>query len=310
MLKKNFLGHSEEQDLKKLYRRMVKALHPDLGGNKEEFIKFMEEFKFYKQNFFQSPIKKVEIVKNLPIKNNFIYRCEEFSLEELLGIKKKKVCIPIERKCYYCNGKGYDLNSTKICGRCQGTGLLRIEDKKETGQLSIKCFFCDGNGKVYNKKCIYCSGKGYIRDEIMVEVDIPLGVQEGDFLFLAKDLFNLPQDVYIEVFLSRNSSFKISGNDIKLELEINIWDLLLSDYIEISTLEGPEQIPTSILRENDFIILEKRGLFYYQDGSLKRGNLLIHFKIKMPKNIPMEVKEILQSAYNLYQSLVKEDKNG
>jgi hypothetical protein len=46
-----FYNCYNESDLKLKYKRLVKELHPDLGGTQESFIEMKEEFEFKKKKF-------------------------------------------------------------------------------------------------------------------------------------------------------------------------------------------------------------------------------------------------------------------
>ena len=45
---------NSNEDLKKQFRRLVKELHPDHGGNAEDFKAMMKEYEDNKNSWFQS----------------------------------------------------------------------------------------------------------------------------------------------------------------------------------------------------------------------------------------------------------------
>ncbi len=285
------------KEVKDFYRRMLKALHPDLGGDKEEFIKFLS---WFTEEYSNRINNKPEVVKTLPLQGNYFYRCEEFTLEEILTLKKKTLILPIEKKCPDCGGTGYDRIKTQVCGNCLGRGLIETFNQRNNDKVYVQCPFCGGKGRVFRYPCSTCSGKGTIREELEVVIDLPFGLEEGDYLYLPKDRFNLPQDVFVEVVIKDHPNFKREGRNLICECALTVWDLLLSDYVEIPTLEGRERILTADLRTSQEVVLKSRGLYYYEGEVINRGDLIIKVKVVFPKEIPLELKECLKSSYEAY----------
>jgi molecular chaperone DnaJ len=288
------------KELKRFYRKMLKALHPDLGGDKEEFLKFLA---WYADQHAKDKSFEAEVVKRLPSQGNYVYRCEEFTLEEILTLKQKTLVLPIDKKCPDCEGTGYDRFKSQVCGNCLGAGLIETLSSRSEDKVYVPCPFCGGRGRVQRVHCSTCLGRGTIRDELREVIDLPLGLEEGDYLYLPKDRFNLPQDVYVEVVIKDHPNFKRNGKDLILEHSVSLWELLLSDFIEVPTLEGLERLATSDLRTSQGIVLKSRGLYYYERGDLKRGNLIVKLKVIYPIDLPLEVKECLSLAYETYKRL-------
>lgn len=296
----DFSSRQNDKELKRYYRKVLKALHPDLGGDKEEFLKFLA---WYTEQNTKDKIFKVEVVKRLPSQGNYVYRCEEFTLEEILTLKQKTLVIPVEKKCPDCDGTGYDRVKSQVCGNCFGTGFIETSSPRIGEKVYVPCPFCGGKGRVHRITCSTCLGRGTIRDELRVIIDLPLGLEEGDYLYLPKERFNLPQDVYVEVVIKEHPKFKRVGKDLIFEQTVSLWELLLSDFIEISTLEGTERVAASDLRTSQELVLKSRGLYYYERGELKRGNLIIKLKVIFPADLPFEVKDCLSLAYETYKRL-------
>ncbi len=297
---KDLSPSQNNKELKRFYRKMLKALHPDLGGDKEEFLKFLA---LYNDRYLKDANLKPELVKRLPSQGNYVYRCEEFTLEEILTLKQKTLLLPIEKKCQNCDGTGYDRVKSQVCGNCFGTGLIETSSPRTSDKVYVPCPFCGGKGRVHRITCSTCLGRGTIRDELRVVIELPLGLEEGDYLYLPKDRFDLPQDVYVEVVIKDHPKFKRVGKDLVYEHTVDIWELLLSDFIEVSTLEGKERLATSDLRTSQEVVLKSRGLYYYERGDLKRGDLIVKLKVIFPIDLPFEVKKCLSLAYETYKRL-------
>jgi DnaJ-class molecular chaperone len=107
----------------------------------------------------------------------------------------------------------------------------------------------------------------------------------------------------VEVVIKDHPNFKRIGKDLVLEHSVSVWELLLSDFIEVPTLEGRERLATSDLRISQEIVLKSRGLYYYERGDLKRGDLIVKLKVIFPLDLPLEVKKCLNLAYETYKRL-------
>jgi len=287
------------EDIKKFFRQQVKRLHPDLGGDKESFLEFL---KWYKGiiNFHLKKIDKaqVKIVKTPVLKGKYIFSSLELTVEEIALGGKRKIEIPGEEKiCVACEGTGYNLTGNTLdCGFCKGKGIISTIEQRKEKEVFLSCPYCRGKGKIYTEKCNVCRGKGKLREKKEVIIEIPLGLKEGDYIWISKDVSHLDYDLYLEIVLKKHPYFYIKENNLIYKCVIPFWEIILRDYVKVKTLEGEEEISSSLFREGKPIILKNRGPFL-ENG--KRGDLIVEYSIYFPDKIPEKVKSLIEEAIKI-----------
>lgn len=292
------------QDLKRFFRTKIKELHPDRGGDREEYLKFIEWYQKALNKINKKPL--IKVLKNSFPEGNFCYRIETFTVKEVsLGLIKKFKLPVRERVCPICKGiKKSPSGDKKICEKCNGKGFLNLVNNSETIQL--KCTFCEGRGYLFTEICPECMGKGKIKEEEVLEIKLPYGLREGDILFISGELFDSPWDFYIEVNLEPHAHFKLKGDNLIYEAEIKFYEVLLEDYILIETLEGWEKVPSEVFKRGEPVIFPRRGPYLSEDKLWERGDLIICPKITFPENINEKAKKLLKKIVKL----LEEEKNG
>lgn len=290
--------------LKSYFRTKVKELHPDRGGDKEAYLKFLEWYKNSLKDLKGGPF--IKVLKNGYPSGEGIYRVETFTIKEVaLGLTKKLELPLREEVCPECLGKGKNLSGKKsLCKFCNGEGFLFL--KKNGSAERAKCPFCKGKGYVYHEFCPRCLGKGVLKINEVIEIKLPYGLREGDILFISGKPFGLNYDFYLEVFIEPHPFFRFEGKDILCEPEVPFYEILLKDYIVIETLEGPEEIPTYPLRKGEPIIFPGRGPYLSEENFWERADLIIKPRIIFPERIPEEGKHLIEKLIEI----MKENEGG
>ncbi len=301
---------SSLQKLKHYYRKKVKLLHPDKGGNKEEFLEFINWYeKIYKSLKDSSQVKVVEIMDTCPSKGRYLFSVLEFTVEEIALGGFKKVKVPIEEKvCETCKGTGKNREGKKeTCGFCKGEKYVRIYDRRKEGETFLKCPYCRGLGFLFVEVCSVCLGKGKVKEEKEVFIEIPLGLREGKILFLSKDLVDSFYDLYFEVVIAPHPFFELKEDFIIYRCKIPFWEVILKKEITILTLEGEEKICSKYFLQEPPIILKGRGPFL-PNG--KRGDFYIDFRITVPSDIPKKSKDMIAKAVEYFIKTTEEEIDG
>ncbi|MGC9016910.1 MAG: DnaJ C-terminal domain-containing protein [Caldimicrobium sp.] len=284
-------------ELKRFFRLKIKELHPDRGGNKEEYLKFI---KWYQESLSKLSKKSlIKVLRNYFPTGNFCYRIETFTIKEVsLGLTKQFKLPLKEITCPTCKGMKKSLSGKKeICSKCLGKGFLSLSNNGES--IQIKCSFCEGKGYLYRDICPDCLGKGKIKKEELVEIKLPFGLREGNILFISKEFFDSPWDFYIEVNLESHPFFKLQGDNLICEARIHFYEILLKDAISIETLEGVEEVPSEIFKKGEPVIFPGRGPYLSENHLWRRGDLIIYPKIIFPEKINEKAKKVLKNFVNL-----------
>ncbi len=280
------------EEVKHYFREQVKKLHPDKGGNKEDFLNLLEWYQNYLKNY--KNISQIKIVKNPPLKGNYFFSILDLSVEEVaLGGKKKIQIFGEEKICPKCYGTGKDQNGkVQLCPFCKGKGI--IDD--------LICPYCKGEGHLYIENCKECKGKGKIKTLKEIVIDIPLGLKNRDILFIPKEAVNTDYDLYLEINILSHPYFVLDGPNLIYKCNIPFWEVILKKEISIKTLEGEEYIPSELFTQGTPIVLKERGPFLENN---KRGDLIIDFNLYVPKDIPLEAMKLISKAVKIIEKYQK-----
>ena len=113
---------------------------------------------------------------------------------------------------------GAQPGSVRDCPTCKGTGEIRRIQRSgnQSGMNIAQCPECGGSGRIIGKPCETCHGKGSIRKTRRIEVSIPAGVEDGQFLRIAGEGepgedHGPPGDLYAVVHIKKHAGVRQTG---------------------------------------------------------------------------------------------------
>ncbi|OAG28320.1 hypothetical protein TH606_02340 [Thermodesulfatator autotrophicus] len=290
---------AKPKEIKEAFRRKVRHLHPDAGGEEKLFLELKRSYDFLLEKY--SPLR-LEIVKERPVKGNYVFSFLDVTAEELALGEKVTVAIPGPMiECKACQGTGKNLSGRKVkCTLCEGLGKIDLVK----GISQVVCPECGGVGEKWLDLCPKCRGKGVVSKDIEITLKLPLGARPGDILFLSGEKLKAGVDLYFELIVHEKDGFYFEGNRLVIKVKVPFWEVALRGEISFRTLEGYEKlkIPEDLSREA-YLVFPRRGA-YLPDGS--RDDLLVKLEVYFPTNLPDEVFKKLEEI----KEIVKEDKNG
>lgn len=218
------------------------------------------------------------------------------NIDEILKGAVKKLKYKRNVKCTPCNGKG----GTDVvdCLVCNGQGQRIVVQNTPFGQMRTQttCPDCQGSGKQIKHKCSSCKGDGTTLEDQVVDVEIPAGVSTGMQLSMqgfGNDIRDgVPGDLYIIVEEAQDFSFKREVNNIIVEKTISVIDAICGAHIKVSTPHG--ELPVYIepgTEHGSSIRIGSKGI---PDINYGMGDLYIRISIKIPKNIELDEKFVLE----------------
>ena len=103
----------------------------------------------------------------------------EVTLAEAFAGTKRQLRVPTRVACDACNGTGSEAKDTSrnTCPTCGGNGKVRAQQ----GFFLVErtCPTCGGAGRVIKNPCRVCHGAGTVQRERTLQVTVPAGVEEG-----------------------------------------------------------------------------------------------------------------------------------
>ncbi len=234
----------------------------------------------------------------------------KLTLEEIAEGVKKKIKVT---KLVNADGVTY-----KNCQTCNGTGRIMRVAQTFLGAMQTQstCHSCQGAGKMIDKKPSDADAQGLKRQEEVIEIDIPAGVEEGMQLSVtgkgnAGPFQGVPGDLIVVVEEVEHPELKRDGDNLHYEAYVNFVDAVLGESIEIPTISGKAKIKVEPGTQSGKVLrLKGKGLPQLQRYG--HGDLFVHINIWTPKKVSKEEKEILEKfreSENFKPSPDKNDKS-
>src|SRR5260370_15528202 len=176
------------------------------------------------------------------------------TLEEAVFGTSKEISLTKHASCARCTGSGMEPGSQRAkCTKCEGSGEIRRMQQSIFGQFVnvTLCDRCNGEGQVISDPCTECQGRGVVRAKQTVAVEVPAGAVEGICLRLNGQGEPAPRGgvaghLYVVLHVQPHRFFKRQGNDLLLEMPINVAQATLPDQLSLPplhTTQIPLQIP-------------------------------------------------------------------
>lgn len=226
------------------------------------------------------------------------------SLADAFSGTKNTVEVPHDYECSTCQGTGAQPGFIRDCPTCKGTGEIR-RVQQSGGQQVVTiapCPDCGGRGRIIGKPCETCGGRGTIRRTRRIEVSIPRGVRDGQFLRIPGEgepgmQHGPPGDLYAVVHVRPHPSFERHGADLHTTVTIGLKTALLGGTITVQTLTGTASltVPPGTQSHTTFRL---RGQGMPHLGSERRGDLMVKTAVEIPKTLSKKQKELVSEAFS------------
>jgi molecular chaperone DnaJ len=261
------LGVSEnasDEEIKKQYRLLSKKYHPDI--NPEGGEKFKEIAEAY--DVLSDPDKKIRYQqqKNNPFEGgpfeeffrNMYSNGPEFQQKRKVADKIIKLPVSVIESykgltkqinyqrnvaCGECSGSGGD---SIVCSQCQGAGYFFqvLGSGFFQQKLRVACPSCQAKGKIITKYCGSCSGVGTKSNFESITVNIPRGIDDGQFMKLeGKGDFiqGMYGDLVLQTTMQQDGEFQKMGNDLIFNLNLDL-NTIRDEFFQIPHPDGELKI--------------------------------------------------------------------
>ena len=237
--------------------------------------------------------------------------------EAVFGVEKE---IEFERDevCSTCHGNGAEPGTTiKTCGTCGGRGEVRQVRQTFIVQMveTVPCQTCQGRGQIIEKLCHTCSGRGQERKKVSKNVSVPAGVDNGMQIRLPGEgqpgANGGPNgNLFIAVDVKPHEFFKRKGEDILLDLNINIAQAVLGADVPVPTVDAKDEIlniPSGTQPGRVFTMRGKGVPHIRQSG---RGDQRVVVNVDIPKKLTAEQRELFEKLAGTLGTAVRPKEKG
>lgn len=216
----------------------------------------------------------------------------KMTLEEIASGTKKKIKV---HKLVNAEGVTF-----KTCDTCKGQGRVARVTQTFLGQMQTAstCPTCNGTGKIIDKKPADSDSQGLKRQEEVIEIDIPAGVEEGMQLSVsgkgnAGPFDGIPGDLLVVIEEIEHEALRRDGEHLHFEAFVSFIDAVLGASIEVPTVSGKVKIKVEPgTQSGKMLRLRGKGLPSIQGYG--QGDLFVHINVWTPKKVNKEETEILE----------------
>ncbi|MEN6570749.1 MAG: molecular chaperone DnaJ [Anaerolineaceae bacterium] len=223
------------------------------------------------------------------------------SFEEAVFGVDKQVEITRDEVCSTCHGSGSEPGTSPTrCTTCGGKGEVRQVRQTFLGSMVqvTTCPVCNGRGEIITSPCHTCKGRGLERKTVTKTVSIPGGVDNGNQVRLAGEgqpgVNGGPHgNLYIEIKVKSHKFFRRKGNDILLDLNINVAQAALGADIEVPTLEGASKLNVpSGTQPGKVFNLRGKGIPVLNGSG--RGDELVIINVEVPTKLTADQRKLFE----------------
>ncbi len=221
----------------------------------------------------------------------------DITLEE--AAKGCEKTLEIERlvPCGTCHGSGSRAGHEgfKTCPTCHGQGVVTQQNGFFVQQST--CPTCRGAGEIVSDPCPKCRGEGRVREDSLIQIRIPAGVDTGTKLRIAgKGDAGVhggeTGDLYVFIDVKKHDIFQREGQDLHCTIPIPMNLSISGGKLKVPTLEGPSTIKVPEGTQSGTIFRVRNKGIKSLKGS-EKGDLLVEVEVEVPSRLSKDQKKKL-----------------
>lgn len=227
------------------------------------------------------------------------------SFEEAIFGVEKEIQLRRPEACDRCSGSGAEPGTTPVsCPTCNGSGEVRRVQQSILGSFVnvTTCPQCSGAGEIISTPCSECRGQKVVQKTVTKKVKIPAGVDSDTQIRLtgegAPGVFGGPPgNLFVVLHVRNHEIFERRGEDIWLDVQVNVAQAALGAEISVPTIDGEEtiSIPAGTqsgkvfkLRGKGVPRLDRSG----RGNPMGRGDQRVMVQVVVPKNLSPKQREL------------------
>lgn len=214
--------------------------------------------------------------------------------------------------CPSCGGSGAESAADVVtCPTCRGRGTLL--SGLGFVQISSTCPRCGGLGRIVKSRCRVCRGKRLVKKKAKLHVDIPSGVETGNYITLKGKGHDAPGgapgDLHVVFHVLAHDFFERRDNDIVCEAPISFVQAVLGTTIEVPTLRGSRRLTVAPGTQTGTVLrIEGEGV--PGSGFYSGGDMLVKLVVKTPTKLTAEQEALLKEFARVSGEDVSDHRTG
>ena len=239
------------------------------------------------------------------------------TFEEAASGVERTVEVSRSDTCSTCRGSGAEPGTSPTrCATCRGTGEVRQRRDTFLGAMvtSTTCPTCRGAGEVIDTPCHTCRGRAQVQVTRRLTVNIPPGIDSGMQIRLSGEGETGQNggphgNLYVFVQVQPHRYFRRQGDDVVVELSVNVAQAALGDSIRTPTIDGDEKLtipagtqPGKVfrLRGKGFPHLQRTG----------RGDQLVVIHVTIPARLTEEQRRLFKELAKTMEAEARPEEKG
>ncbi len=225
------------------------------------------------------------------------------TLEEAATGVKKDIVYDRLAPCSDCGGSGLGEGGKQVtCPECDGKGRVVTVQRTILGdmQSATTCPECQGAGTVIEDPCPECEGQGRVPDRQKVAVEVPAGIRDGQQLrvggFGEAGMQGAEAgDLIVTVRIEPSELYERDGDHLHAMANLTMVQAALGAKLKVDGILPDEEVEVTVPEgTQNGQILRVRGHGMPRLRSDKRGDLLLHVNVEIPKKVSKRERELLE----------------
>jgi molecular chaperone DnaJ len=239
--------------------------------------------------------------RNAPHRGQDLSYSLQLAFEESIFGTDKEIEITRDEVCVTCRGTRAEPGTSPVrCNTCGGRGEVRQVHQTFLGSMVqvTTCPTCNGTGEMITTPCHTCRGRGLERKIVKKTVSVPQGVDNGTQLRLAGEgqpgANGGPNgNLYLEIRVKPHKYFRRKGDDILVDLNVNVAQAALGDEIIVPTVDGDTKlnIPAGTQPGKIFTMRGKGAPHLRGTG---RGDQMVIVSVDVPTRLTSEQAKLFE----------------
>jgi molecular chaperone DnaJ len=222
------------------------------------------------------------------------------TLEEAASGTTKQIPYARLAPCATCAGSvAAEGGSVKTCPTCNGSGQTVSSRRTILGtfQSVAPCTTCGATGQVIDPPCHSCGGQGRTERRENVEVQIPVGVRDGQTVTVpgmgeAGLRGASTGDLRVTVRVKAHEFLHREGDDLHARAGVPMTIAALGGEIEVPGLNGPVKVTVPAGTQNEDTLLGRGAGMPKMRGG--HGDLIVHANIVVPRKLSKAERALLE----------------